>query len=191
MSLRRLRVLLALPAMAVVVTVPVLSGGGPASASGKSSGVVTCKQLTKGQVQPLIGTPITKVKVTKAEQTGQQCVYSGSSGGEAIDVLVLKGETKAAFKEDTRGLDHKVAVSGVGEKAYRAEGDYQIEALSGSEYCSVSVGEEDTVPGVAALEVNGSSDIPESANATVARALGTLCYRLYKKGSTTPSLAGL
>jgi hypothetical protein len=191
MSLRILRVLLVLPAMAVIASVPVLSGNGSASASGKSSGAATCKQLTKGQVEPLITTPITKVKVTKAEQTGQQCVYSGASGGQAIDVLILKGETKAQFKVDTRDLDHKVAVPGVGDKAYRAEGDYQIEALGGGEYCSVSVGEEDTVPGVAALEVNGSADIPESDNQIVARALGTLCNRLFKKGSTTPSLAGL
>jgi hypothetical protein len=191
MSQRILRVLLVFSAMAVIASVPVLSGNGSASASAKSSGAATCKQLTKGQVQPLIATPITKIKVTKAEQTGQQCVYSGSSGGQAIDVLVIKGETKAQFKEDTAGLDHKVAVLGVGDKAYRAEGDYQIDALGGGVYCSVSVGEEDTVPGVAALEVNGSADIPESANQIVARALGTLCNRLYKKGSKTPSLAGL
>jgi hypothetical protein len=53
-----------------------------------------------------------------------------------------------------------------------------------------SVGDENTVPGVAALEANGS-DIPESANQIVARALDSLCNRLFKKGNTTPSPSGL
>jgi hypothetical protein len=190
MSRRILRILLALPVMALIACVPVMGGSGSASASGKSSGGATCKQLTKGQVQPLIVAPIKKVKVTKAGQTGQQCVYSGSSGGSAIDVVVIKGEIKAAFKLEVRGSDLSVAVPGVGDKAYRGESNYQIESLSGSEYCSVSVGDENTVPGVAALEANGS-EIPESANQIVARALGSLCNRLFKKGNTTPSLAGL
>jgi hypothetical protein len=193
MSHHKVRLLSLTPALALVAGLVAWGGAGaPASASGHGTGAATCKQLTKAQIQPLMSTPITKIMITKALQTGQQCVYSGASGGAAIDVLVLKGApAKQGFQEDLRSLDHKVAVPGVGARAYRAKGDYQIDSLSGTESCSVSVGEEDTVPGVAALEANGSADIAESANAIVARALGTICNRIYKKGSTTPSLAGL
>ena len=66
-------------------------------------------------------------------------------------------------------------------------------ALKGDELCSVSVGSSDTIPGVSALEeaAGGTSDIPEGANAIIAKALGTVCNRLFKKGNTTPSFAGL
>ena len=69
-----------------------------------------------------------------------------------IDVLVIKGsEAKPGFQEDVKGLSPKVAVAGVGDKAYRVKGDYQIESIMGNEYCSVSVGSEDSVKGVDAL----------------------------------------
>ena len=132
--------------------------------------------------------------MTSALQTGQQCVYSGtgSGDGEDIDVLVFNGsQTKQEFQQEVKSWGHKVAVKGVGDKAYRAKGDFQIDSIKGSEFCSVSVGSDDSVPGVAALETNGTSDIPESANAIIASALGTICNRLYGKGNTKPSLQGL
>jgi hypothetical protein len=121
---------------------------------------------------------------------GQQCVYSGPDGNGAIDVLVIKG--KQYYKQDVRDSHLTVAVPGIGDKAARAKGDFQIDALKGDEFCSVSVGSSDTIPGVAALEdaANGTSDIPENANATIAKALGTVCNRLFKKGNTTPSSPG-
>jgi hypothetical protein len=185
--------------LVIAVTVAATLSWIPGSGSGASAAVVasggskaTCKQLPKSQIQSLLSVPIQKVKITAALQTGQQCVYSGPGGAEDIDVLVIKGsEAKPGFREDVKGLNPKVAVPGVGDKAYREKGDYQIESIGGNEYCSVSVGSEDSVPGVSALEVNGTSDIPESANAIVASALGTLCNRLYGKGNTKPSLKGL
>jgi hypothetical protein len=106
-------------------------------------------------------------------------------------VLVIKG--KQYYKQDVRDSHLTVAVPGIGDKAARAKGDFQIDALKGDEFCSVSVVSSDTIPGVAALEdaANGTSDIPEKANATIAKALGTVCNRLFKKGNTTPSFAGL
>ena len=167
-----------------------LRASGAVVASGSSK--ATCKQLPKSQIQALLSVPIAKVKVTSALATGQQCVYSGSDGGDDIDVLVIGGsEAKPGFQEDVKGMSPKVAVKGVGDKAYREKGDFQIDSIKGSEFCSVSVGSDDSVPGVAALETNGTSDIPESANAIIASALGTICNRLYGKGNTKPSLQGL
>jgi hypothetical protein len=189
------RVFALLPAALVLACLP-LGRDGSALAGAASSGVVTCKQITKAQVQPLMSVTANKVQVTKAEGTGQQCVYSNTDGnGEAIDVLVVGGSlAKPAFQEEIRGLvGSKVAVPGVGQMAYRAKGDFQLLALSGQKFCSVSVGSSDTIPGVAAIQEQngGTSDLPESDNAVIAKALGTICNRVFKKGSTTVSLAAL
>ena len=182
---------LTVPIVVTLGWVPALSARASAAVLATQSSTAACKQLTKSQIQPLLATPIAKVKVTPAPGSGQQCVYSGS-GGKAIDVLVIKGSfAKQGFQEDLTGMQHKVAVSGVGDKAYREKGDFQIDSIKGSEYCAVSVGSEDSIPGVSDLFVNGSSDIPESANAIIASALGTICNRIYGKGNTKPSLKGL
>jgi hypothetical protein len=184
----------ALPIAVTLSWIPAFGSRANATVVANQSSKATCKQLTKAQIQPLLSRPITKIKVTDALQTGQQCVYTGSDsdGSGDIDVLVIKGSAaKQGFQEDVRGLDSKVAVTGVGDKAYRAKGDFQISSIKGTEYCSVSVGSEDDVPGVQALLVNGSSDLPESANAIIASALGTICNRVYGKGNTKPSLSGL
>jgi hypothetical protein len=188
-------VAVALPVVVTLSWIPAFGGRATAAVVASQSSKATCKQLTNAQIQPLLATPITKVKVTAALSTGQQCVYSGSGdegSGEDIDVLVIKGTAATqGFKEEVKGLGSKVAVPGVGDKAYRAKGDYQIDSIKGSEFCSVSVGDEESVPGVNALLVNGTSDIPESANAIVASALGTICNRIYGKGNTKPALSGL
>jgi hypothetical protein len=194
--LRSLRFLLAFPVLSLVIALPSLTGGGSqAFGADKSSPPVTCKQLTKAQIQPFTTVPITQVKVTAAlntsNPTGQQCVWSGSGESGGIDVLVLKG--KQNYNQDVRDSHLTMAVPGVGDKAARAKGDFQIDALKGDEFCSVSVGESDEIPGVSTLEAaaGDTSDIPESANATIAKALGTICNRLFKNGNTTPSFAGL
>jgi hypothetical protein len=169
----------------------IVGGSGVAGAATPSA---TCKQLTKAQVQPLMAAKITKVKVTKSVGSGQECVYSSADDADEIDVLVIGGsEAKKAFQEDVHGLTSKQAVPGVGEKTYRSKGDFQISSTNGKEYCSVSVGSEETIPGVAAINAaNGdTSFVPERDNAIIAKALGTLCNRLYKKGTTKVSLAAL
>jgi hypothetical protein len=188
-------VIAGLPALVALSVIPAFGGSASGALVAIDSAKATCKQLTKAQIQPLLATPVTKVKVTAALSTGQQCVYSGSGSegsGDVIDVLVIKGrEAKQGIQEDMKSLRPRVAVKGVGDRAYREKGDYQIDSIKGSEYCSVSVGSEDSVPGVDALEVNGTSDIPESANAVIASALGTICNRVYGTGNTKPSLKGL
>jgi hypothetical protein len=186
-------------ASAVVVLACLPGTGGAVVGGGAVAGAATpratCKQLTKAQVQPLMSVKVNKVEVTKALSTGQQCVYSNSSGGgQAVDVLVIGGsDAKPSFQEDVRGFDSKMAVPGVGQKAYRDKGDFQISSFNGKEYCSVTVGSGDTIPGVGALQEQngGTSELPESDNAVIAKALGTICNRLYKKGNTKVSLVGL
>jgi hypothetical protein len=185
------RFLLALPVFALGMCLPAVTGSGPQASGAAEKPTATCKQLTKSQIQPLLTTRIVKVMITAAPYGGQQCVYSGPDGDGAIDVLVIKG--KQYYKQDVRESHLKVAVPGVGDKAARAKGDFQIDALGGDEFCSISVGSSDTIPGVSALQVaaGDTNNIPESANAIVAKALGTVCNRLFKKGNTTPSFAGL
>jgi hypothetical protein len=192
---RRRPLVIAAPIVVILSCIPAFSASGSAAVVTVQSAKATCKQLPKSQIQALLAVPIAKVKVTSALQTGQQCVYTGGGSGgdgDVIDVLVIKGpEAKQGIQEDMKSLSPRVSVKGVGDRAYREKGDYQIDSIAGSEYCSVSVGSEDSVKGVDALLVNGSSDLPEAANAIIASALGTICNRLYGKGNTKPSLQGL
>jgi hypothetical protein len=185
-----------LPAVVVLACLPPAGGSTAlAGAATAGSGGATCKQLTKAQVQPLMSVTVNQVKVTKATSSGQQCVYSNSDqGGQAVDILVIGGsQAKASFQEDVHSLDSKVAVPGVGQTAYRAKGDFQISAFNGKVYCSVSVGSSDTIPGAGAIEQQngGSAELSESDNAVIAKGLGAICNRIFKKGNTTVSLAGL
>ena len=86
-----------------------------------------------------------------------------------------------------------VSVPGIGDKAARDTGDDQPDSIKGDVFCAVSLGADEGVPGVAALQeaVGGTSNIGEAANGIIAAALGTLCNRIYGSGSTTPDLSGL
>jgi hypothetical protein len=185
------------------------AGGGSSAAAGASTGgnsaqsgasaAVTCKQLTYAQVQPLQTETITTVKVTPGagapNVSGQQCVFSGANDEGALDVLVLGGSgAKAAYQEDLQGeSDGQVSVAGVGDMASRDKGDDQIIAFKGNVYCSVSLGSDEDVPGVAAIESanNGTSTLTEAQNNTIAEALGTVCNRIFGSGNTTPDLSSL
>jgi hypothetical protein len=188
------RVVLPLAAVLLFVGLPLFSGTGSEAFGASGTSSATCGQLTKTQIQPLLSVHVAKVKISRVSD-GQQCVYSGSDGGgEAIDVVVISGrEAKSSFTTEVKSLDGKVAVKGVGSQAYRERGDFQLDSIKGSTYCSVSVGSGASIPGVAALQSanGGSSDIPESDNAVIATALGTICNRIYKSGSTKVSLSAL
>jgi hypothetical protein len=181
----------------IAPTITLLDNTSVAAATSSAKGA-TCKQLTETEVQPLIAATITKLKVTVAHLpggvVGQQCEYSGGDG--VIDVVVVKSASaKRVFNEDVAGFSQKVVVTGVTGKAYRATGDFQMEGLDGQVDCSVSADSAATIPGVVALQDNGNSDgdfeLSESDNSIIATALGTLCNRVFGKGNTKPSLAGL
>jgi hypothetical protein len=178
-------------------TVSAAATSGSADTTSRGGTKVTCSQLTKEQVQPLIVYPITDVKVTAAgtDGEGQQCIFDGNNGDGAIDVMVLGGAEgqqvyASAVKEESHG---PVNVPGVGDKASRDAGDGQIESMKGDVYCAVSLGSSGDVPGIGKLEqaAGGSTHIAESAYAAEAAALGTLCNRIYGSGNTTPDLSAL
>jgi len=177
------------------------SGGQAASAApqaspGSAGGTaVTCNQLTKADVQPLLVDPITTVTVTAAgiDGEGQQCVF-GTASSYDVDVLVLSGdEATSGYAQETQGMTTPVSVPGIGDKAARDTGDDQPDAIKGDVFCAVSLGTDEGVPGVAQLEeaAGGTSNIGEAANGIIAAALGTLCNRIYGSGNTTPDLSGL
>ena len=180
------------------------SGGQAASAApqaspGSAGGTaVTCNQLTKADVQPLLVDPITTITVTAAGigGEGQQCVFGTANSSGAIDVLVLGGSDAApAYASDVQGLGSPVDVPGIGDKAVRDKdhGTDSITSMKGDLYCAVSTGGADGMPGVAALEkaAGYTSNIGDPAYAAIADALGTLCNRIFGSGNTTPDLSGL
>lgn len=154
---------------------------------------VSCKQLTKDMVQPLMEQPITTIQVTAAgtNAEGQQCIFGEDDGDNAVDVMVLGGEEGAqefalTVKEEAKD---QVAVPGVGDKAVRKAGENGVDAIKGNVYCSVS----GQVPGIGKLEraAGGTTHIAESAYAAEAAALGTLCNRIFGSGNTTPDLSAI
>ncbi len=164
----------------------------PGSAGGTA---VTCSQLTKADVQPLLVDPITTVTVTAAgvDGEGQQCVFGTASDG-AVDILVLSGdEATSGYAQEIQNMTKPVSVPGIGDKAARDTGDDQPDAIKGDVFCSVGLGADEAVPGVAQLQAaaGGTSDIGDRAEGIVAAALGTLCNRIYGSGNTTPDLSGL
>jgi hypothetical protein len=178
-------------------TVSAAAEAGSADTTSRGGTKITCAQLTKEQVQPLLVYPITDVKVTAAgtDGEGQQCIFDGNNGDGAIDVLVLSGaEAKQAYASAVKEESHgPVDVPGVGDKASRDTGDGQMDSIKGDVYCAVSLGSAGDVPGIGKLEqaAGGTTHIAESAYAAEAAALGTLCNRIYGSGSTTPDLGPL
>ena len=177
------------------------SGGQAASAApqaspGSAGGTaVTCNQLTKADVQPLLVDPITTVTVTAAgiDGEGQQCVF-GTASGHAVDVLVLSGDlATSGYAQQIQDMTKPVSVPGIGDKAARDTGDDQPDAIKGDVYCSVGLADDNDIPGVAQLQdaAGGTSNIGDPAEAIIAAALGTLCNRIYGSGNTTPDLSGL
>ncbi len=86
-----------------------------------------------------------------------------------------------------------VSVPGIGDKAARDTGDDQPDAIKGDVHCSVSLGADEGVPGVAALQqaAGGTANIGDRAEDIIAAALGTLCNRIHRSGNTTPDVSGL
>ncbi len=178
------------------------SGGPPASSAPQASpgGVggtaVTCNQLTKADVQPLLVDPIANVSVSAAgvDGEGQQCVFDTGDSGHAVDVLVLSGSlATSGYAQDVQAMAKPVGVPGIGDEASRDTNDSSVDAIRGDIYCSVSLAASNDVPGVAQLEeaAGGTSNIGDRADGIIAAALGTLCNRIYGSGNTTPDLSGL
>ena len=157
---------------------------------------VSCSQLTKDDVQPLLAEPISTIDAIAAgtDDEGQECIFGGDTDG-TIDVTVYRGDDATqAYQEAIQDeADGPVDVPGVGDKATRDTGDPEISSLKDDLFCGVSLGSAEDVPGIAALEqaAGDTTNVPESAYATAAVALGTLCNRIYGSGNTVPDLSSL
>jgi hypothetical protein len=166
--------------------------------NGSGGGGPTCKQLTFAQVQPLLKEKIISVATMSLNLngTGQQCGFTGKSSDATgqITVQVLRGSGAAQeYSSELSSETKQIDVPGVGDKASREPEDGEIIALKGNEFCSVSYSSNDDVPGVGPLEEahGATNNIGENYYDTVAKALGTLCNRIYGSGNTTPDLSSL
>jgi hypothetical protein len=174
------------------------AAAGAPSANAGGSGGVSCKQLTFGEVQPLITDKVISVTTTALNLggSGQQCQFNakGTDSTGSITVQVLRGSGgPKSYAQEVAGEDKPVAVTGVGEKASRDTESGSVNALEGDEFCSVSYSSSDEIPGVGPLEeAHGATiNIGENYYDTIALAMGTLCNRLYGSGSTTADLSTL
>lgn len=164
----------------------------------------TCDQLTVDQLQPMASSPLTKAPsrtIGLNDHLGQDCAFDVNDDEDAFDVVVLPDAASGEIKD--AGMDYDsaaksacgadpVAVSGVGSKACRAQGDISVLATNGSLSCSVSAEPQD-MPDLGAWELShgGTSTVPDSIADPAVAVIGTICNRIFGSGNTTPDLAAL
>jgi hypothetical protein len=181
----------------------------PAVAGASSSAPpVTCSQLTKAELQPLLAHPFTKITTQPVlanqvsftlgnKVVGQTCTVADSDTSNAMLITVVGGSAGSLDYTDTvKGTQHAVSVPGIGTKAIRQAADSSgeapgiVSALKGTTYCSIDPQEGET-PGEARLEVaaGNTGRIGDQAYADMAAADGTLCNRIFGSGNTNPAAA--
>jgi len=169
----------------------------------------TCSQLTKAQIQPLLVHRITKLTIKpvpgliygiSAKQVGQTCTFADTEGSNAFEVMVIGGPAAArAYRNETHGLGRSLAPVPVvsGGKAVRQRADSrgsvstaEVASIKGSTSCAV-IPTDDEIPGVARLQkaAGYTAAIGDKAYADIAAAIGTVCNRIYRSGSTNPASA--
>ncbi len=168
-----------------------------ASAAPTGGATATCKQLTFGQVQPLLDAPITNVVVTAAGLSGggQECRFEAADPSANVDVIVVGGDDGTnQYNSDISEFASPAPLPGVGDKAMWDSNDELagFAALKGDVYCSVGVEAED-VPGVGALmdAADNTNQIGDANYKIISAALASLCNRIYGSGNTTIDLSGL
>lgn len=182
------------------------SGGvaapGAAAAAG-GGGRVTCSQVTKAQVQPLLVAAITTattsvppVGETGPGGTGQRCTFATADSAQAVSILVIGGKYAENFyQSQVQSMAQAVSVPGVGTKAIRdaSHSSTAVTAERSGVVCVVDTSGADQLPGVAALEkaAGDSNRIGDSNWVQVAAALGTLCNVVFGSGNTSPDFSGL
>jgi len=183
-----------------LLLVPPAGAGAPAAA--------TCSQLTKAQIQPLLAHHVTKLTVRpvpgimyglSAKQVGETCTFSDTATSTGMAVVVIAGPAAArAYRSELHRIGPRLAAVPVvsGGKGVRQRADShgsvstaEVGSINGSTYCAVIPN--DDVPGQARLEkaAGYKSTIGDQAYADIAAAIGTVCNRIYRRGSTNPASA--
>jgi len=183
--------------LGVAMTLPIAAPA--ASFAASKPPAATCSQLTKAQVQPLLSSHITAIRVANYRvltatgyANGQRCNVAISDESAALTVVVLEGHVNDLVKGDEVSNHGSIKVPGIGMLAFRATGDGsdQVSSAKGNLYCSVVTGDPGNVPGIAQREeaAGNTSDIGDKVYGAISAALGTLCNRIYRSGNTTPNL---
>jgi hypothetical protein len=180
----------------------------PAAGAGGAA-TATCSHLTKAQIQPLLVHRVTKLTIKpvpgliygiSAKQVGQTCTFADTETSNAFEVMVIGGPAAArAYRNETHALGRSsVPVPVVsGGKAVRQRADSrgsvstaEVASIKGSTFCAV-IPTDDEMPGVTELEkaAGDTADIGDKAYADIAAAIGTVCNRIYRSGSTNPAPA--
>lgn len=174
------------------------SSSSPASGAGGGDGgtpKVTCSQLKAADVQGLMTATVAgvQISVVGTGDDGQQCVFHDADSEQAVDIIVVPADDPYVGYDASKSLaTNPVALSGIGDEAFRATGDIEPYAKHGNVMCTVSSASVVEFPGVSGLVMNGMTPtFTEQQNTIIADALGTVCNRLFGVGNTTPDFSGL
>lgn len=169
------------------------AGAGGAAAGKAPAGGPTCTQLTPADVQPLMTAKARAPRVTKlgSAYAGEQCEFIADD--QAVDVIVNAADDAYLGYAVAKGhADKPVAVSGVGDEAFRETDDFVPTAKKGNVMCSVTTASSVQIPGASTkLVANGYNHISQAQDDVLAKALGALCNRIFGSGNTTIDLSGL
>jgi hypothetical protein len=169
-------------------------GSGAATTKAAAKAKVTCSQLAKTDVQGLMTSTVTSMKVSPVGTggDGQLCVFGGSDDSQAVDVIALPDSDPALGWDQSKAqASDPVSLTGIGDEAYREGDDDSPFARHGGVLCTVSIGTISQLPGSDAMITDGTLHEGPAQETVVATALGTVCNRLFGTGSTTPDFSGL
>jgi hypothetical protein len=150
--------------------------------------------LTAADVQSLMTNVVAGDDVSDVglDSDGQQCVFHDMDSEQAVDIIVVPASDAAiGYDQAKKQATDPVPLDGVGDEAFRETGDLDPYAEHGGIMCTVSLSEAIEIPGVDALVVGGKLDLTEDQNVIIAKALGTVCNRIFGAGNTEPDLSGL
>jgi len=173
----------------------------PAANAAPAGNFRPCDRISAADVQPFFTAPVKK-RAPESNDDGSSwnCYFDVTvDNGPTLQILTAIGPAASFFKGRSLTDDGKpgVALTGVGDTAFREHDDIWVYAWKGAMFCMIhsdhsyaQAGDVEMMRGLR-LSDSRAKKIPAATAQVLAEALGTLCNRVFGSGNTTPSFAGV
>jgi hypothetical protein len=152
-----------------------------------------CEKLSVADVQPLFNTPVEIVPDPVSDAPIQSCTVRTTDGIQAIQILIAVGPAVQMFADKSPTDDGKagIALTGIGDHAFRESKDVWVYAFKNGSFCMIhgdhsgenAQGSKEELRGLK-LSDSLAGTIPAATAQQVAQNLGTLCNRIWGSGNT-------
>jgi hypothetical protein len=166
------------------------SGPVPGGTDGGTIGAIDpCQKLTKADVQPFFSVPVV-TELPGPKEVGDTCEFQANDapGGvsTALDINVRTGQDATEWWSTAGGATSGATMfSGVGDQAEHFPGSTDFVSISGQVACGLTTTGYEHLAGKASYQ---PGSMPNDAATQIAQAYGTLCNKIYGRGSTTPTI---